>query len=427
VDYPSLQYLSICRSLLKDPVVIALEEAAKIQRQGPEKEKKLQQSKLSSLLLAKAEALGLQGNIAVSYLIYLLGEGKNTAAQSIERYGKAGSGLSKALEQDMEILWPYLHLAATADLVSPLLSDYHPSYVADFTYLTNLLQGLQQASTPAQAATFLLAHYEKFGSGDLARYMAFKLDEEASLRGIEKFPLLNYDDLIGYERQRERLRRNTENFITGKQANNVLLTGARGTGKSTAVKALVNMYHTQGLCLVQISRSQLQGLDTLMNKLGHIRNKKFILFLDDLSFDENESAYKQLKSVIDGGLTPQPDNMLLYATSNRRHLLKETWVDRNDEADEVYRSDSLNEAISLSDRFGLILHYGELAQEEYLQIIAKELGKLGYVLTDEQLRIQGVRWEMEHSGRNGRVAIQFVKWYAGNHHQVVTPLQEVSI
>jgi len=414
--YQSLQYLTICRNILKNPVVMALEEEVRIQSKGPEKEKKLQQSKLNGLLLERAEALGLQGNIAVSYLIYLLGEGKNTAAQSIERYGKAGESLSKALEKDLEILWPYLHLTAANDLVSPLLSDYQPTNVANFTYLSRLLQGLHEATNAKEAAAFLLEHYKKFGSGDLARYMAFKLDDDGNLRGIEKFPLLDYNDLIGYERQRERLRQNTENFITGKQANNALLTGARGTGKSTAVKALVNMYHTQGLCLVQITRSQLQGLDTLMNKLGHIRNKKFILFLDDLSFDENESAYKHLKSVMDGGLTPQPDNVLIYATSNRRHLLKETWVDRNDEADEVYRSDSLNEAISLSDRFGLILHYGELAQEEYLQIIAKELGKLGYSLTDEQLRLQGVRWEMEHSGRNGRVAIQFVKWYAGNHH-----------
>ena len=132
------------------------------------------------------------------------------------------------------------------------------------------------------------------------------------------------------------------------------MTGSRGTGKSTAVKALVCRYHEQGLRLIQVQRGQLHNLQQLMEKLGDIGSKKFILFLDDLSFDENEKEYKYLKSAIDGGVTPQPKNVLIYATSNRRHLLKETWHDRNDELDEVYRDDSTNESISLSDRFGLI-------------------------------------------------------------------------
>lgn len=151
-----------------------------------------------------------------------------------------------------------------------------------------------------------------------------------------------------------------------------------------------------------------------MERLGDIGSKKFILFLDDLSFDENEKEYKYLKSAIDGGVTPQPKNVLIYATSNRRHLLKETWRDRNDELDEVYRDDSTNESISLSDRFGLILHYSAPTQDEYLQIIAHELKKAGITLDSEELRVEGVRWEMEHSGRNGRIAQQFVKWYLGN-------------
>ena len=138
-----------------------------------------------------------------------------------------------------------------------------------------------------------------------------------------------------------------------------------------------------------------------------------LCFLDDLSFDEGEQEYKILKSAIDGSVTSQPENVLLYVTSNRRHLIKETWKDRKDDADDVYHDDHTNESISLSDRFGLILHYGKLSQEEYLDIIAHELSKKGIALSREELRVEAVRWEMEHSGRNGRIAHQFVTWYVG--------------
>ena len=158
--------------------------------------------------------------------------------------------------------------------------------------------------------------------------MAFRLSDDGQLIGIENFPHLDWNDLIGYAAQKEKLMANTAAFVSGKEANNVLLTGSRGTGKSTAVKALVSRYHEQGLRLVQLQRDQLQGLQPLMEKLGAIGSKRFILFLDDLSFDENEASYKYLKSAMDGGVTPQPQNVVIYATSNRRHLLKETWHDR---------------------------------------------------------------------------------------------------
>ena len=221
--------------------------------------------------------------------------------------------------------------------------------------------------------------------------------------------------MLGYEEQKYKLLTNTQNFMDGKPANNVLLTGARGTGKSTGVKALASIFAAKGLRLIQIARDQLELVSPVMEELSQVRSKKFILFFDDLSFDEGEASYKYLKSAIDGSVTAQPDNVLFYATSNRRHLLKETWSDRSDALEaEVYRQDSANESISLSDRFGLILHYSLPSQDEYLQIIDHELRKNGIRLSPEELRIEGVRWEMEHSGRNGRIANQFVKWYLGN-------------
>jgi predicted AAA+ superfamily ATPase len=177
------------------------------------------------------------------------------------------------------------------------------------------------------------------------------------------------------------------------------------------------MFSDDGLRLIQITREQLDLVAPVLEKLSQIRSKKFILFFDDLSFDEGESSYKYLKSAIDGSVTPQPENVLIYATSNRRHLLKETWADRSGNniiEEEVYRQDSTNESISLSDRFGLILHYSTPTQQEYLEMIDHELQKAGVQLDPEELHLQGLQWEMEHSGRNGRIANQFVKWYLGN-------------
>ncbi len=406
--YPDLRSLIVCRSFLDDSVIKAV-LAVLEDPQNPSL-----QSLFAAELLQKAELLGLRGNILSLYILYLLGEGNNTAAHSIEACGTSGTGLQKALCHDMDLLWPYLHMKASDLSTITFLDDYQPAAPSDYEYMTTLQQHIDGAADAHEAAQALLQQYSQYGSGQLARYIAFRVAASGKLIGIDDFPFFAWDDLIAYEKQKEKLLINTQNFIAGKEANNVLLTGARGTGKSTAVKALVNQYHLQGLRLIQITRGQLAQLPAVMETLCRIKSKKFILFFDDLSFDEGEVEYKYLKSVIDGGVTPQPDNVLIYATSNRRHLLKETWKERNDEMEEVYRHDSVNESISLSDRFGLILHYAEPTQDEYLQMIDHELRKAGVTLTQEELRIEGVRWEMEHSGRNGRIARQFVKWYLGN-------------
>lgn len=402
----SLQHLVVCRDFLKDPVIKAL---MAVQENGSH-DLALKRSGAAALL-EQAERLGLRGNVLRKYFLYLFREGRTAAADVIERSGRVGMGLVKAFSFDMSILFPYLQLKASDFFDVDFLDDYEPAVPRDDSYILRLEEALRSAGTPDQAAAVLLRHYEAFGRGQLAQFMAFRLADGGRLIGIENFPHFGWEDLIGYAVQKEKLLANTDSFVKGTGANNVLLTGARGTGKSTAVKALVCRYCEQGLRLVQIQRDQLHDLQPLMEKLGAVGSKRFILFLDDLSFDENEASYKYLKSAMDGGVTPQPQNVVIYATSNRRHLLKETWHDRNDEWDEVYRDDNTNESISLSDRFGLILHYAPPTQDEYLEIIRHELKKEGIDLDREQLRIEGLRWEMEHSGRNGRIARQFVKWY----------------
>ena len=418
-----LRNLVVCRDLLEDPVIQKIIELVEFREKYPSSPAKNRmesflQSEVAALLIQQAEKLGISGNLLPAYIVHLLAEGGNIAARTIEAVGSYGKGLLDSLGDDMILLLPYLKVKTTVVIGrdNPFLNNYHPAKKEQNLFETNLLQRLVEMKTITSAARHLLRHYEKWGSGMMARYTAFRIGAGGTLIGIADFPVFNWDDLLGYEDQKYKLLTNTQNFMEGRPANNVLLTGARGTGKSTGVKALAAMFAADGLRLIQIGRDQLELVAPVLEKLNEIRSKKFILFFDDLSFDEGESGYKYLKSAIDGSVTAQPDNVLIYATSNRRHLLKETWSDRNDALEaEVYRQDSANESISLSDRFGLILHYSTPSQEEYLQIIDHELRKAGVHLSKEELRLEGVRWEMEHSGRNGRIANQFVKWYLGNN------------
>lgn len=418
-----LRNLVVCRDILEDPVIQKIIELVEFREKYPSSPAKNRmesflQSEVAALLIQQAEKLGISGNLLPAYIVHLLAEGGNVAARTIEAVGSYGKGLLDSLGDDMILLLPYLKVKTTVVIGrdNPFLNNYHPAKKEQNLFETNLLQRLVEMKTITSAARHLLRHYEKWGSGMMARYTAFRVGAGGTLIGIADFPVFNWDDLLGYEDQKYKLLTNTQNFMEGRPANNVLLTGARGTGKSTGVKALAAMFAADGLRLIQIGRDQLELVAPVLEKLNEIRSKKFILFFDDLSFDEGESGYKYLKSAIDGSVTAQPDNVLIYATSNRRHLLKETWSDRNDALEaEVYRQDSANESISLSDRFGLILHYSTPSQEEYLQIIDHELRKAGVHLSKEELRLEGVRWEMEHSGRNGRIANQFVKWYLGNN------------
>ena len=418
-----LRNLVVCRDILEDPVIQKIIELVEFREKYPSSPAKNRmesflQSEVAALLIQQAEKLGISGNLLPAYIVHLLAEGGNVAARTIEAVGSYGKGLLDSLGDDIILLLPYLKVKTTVVIGrdNPFLNNYHPAKKEQNLFETNLLQRLVEMKTITSAARHLLRHYEKWGSGMMARYTAFRIGAGGTLIGIADFPVFNWDDLLGYEDQKYKLLTNTQNFMEGRPANNVLLTGARGTGKSTGVKALAAMFAADGLRLIQIGRDQLELVAPVLEKLNEIRSKKFILFFDDLSFDEGESGYKYLKSAIDGSVTAQPDNVLIYATSNRRHLLKETWSDRNDALEaEVYRQDSANESISLSDRFGLILHYSTPSQEEYLQIIDHELRKAGVHLSKEELRLEGVRWEMEHSGRNGRIANQFVKWYLGNN------------
>ncbi|MBQ9479431.1 MAG: ATP-binding protein [Selenomonadaceae bacterium] len=362
------------------------------------------------LLVERAERFGMRGNLIRCWLLHLLTREPNLVSTTMERSrGKLGDSLRKLFVNDIEKIMPLLNESSHKRMI---IYNYKPTVERKSATQSELVSMLNRAATSKQVSDALIEYYRRFGYGDMAEYRAFKWSG-GKLVGIEHFDAQQFEDLIGYEHQKEQLIENTEAFLDGKGANNVLLVGARGTGKSSSVKALVNRYYDRSLRLIQLTKPQLIELASVMDELRQYASRKFIVFLDDLSFEEDESEYKYLKSAIEGGVETRPSNVLIYATSNRRHLIRESWRDRRDDQEELYKDDSANETISLSDRFGLIIHYYAPTQDEYLAIIKHMLGKNGISLEGEALRIEGLRWEMTHSGRNGRTAQQFVTHYLG--------------
>ena len=219
-------------------------------------------------------------------------------------------------------------------------------------------------------------------------------------------------DLVGYEIQKQKLIANTEAFVKGKKANNVLLYGDSGTGNTRSRVAILNEYYKDGLRMIEVYKHQFKDISNIIAQIKN-RNYKFIIYMDDLSFEEFEIEYKYLKAVIEGGLETKPDNVLIYATSNRRHLIRETWGDRKQSADDVHGRDSMQEKLSLATRFGESIYYGAPDQKEYIDI-AKTLAKRSGIAMDEkEIETQAVRWEMMHGGLSGRTAKQFIHHLLG--------------
>ncbi len=274
-----------------------------------------------------------------------------------------------------------------------------------------------------QRAESLLERLERFiptfDGTDLSDGIAWrwrKTNHVGHLQKIDRFNSISLDDLHHIDHQKQELIRNTRQFLLGLPANNALLWGPRGTGKSSLVKALLNAYRDEGLRMIEVERQDLVDLPDIVEYLGG-NNDKFIVFCDDLSFDEQDNTYRALKVVLDGSVLSTPDNLIIYATSNRRHLVPERLADNLDASrvdGEIHQSEAVEEKISLSERFGLWLSFHPFNQDSYLNIVQHWLTELGVASgNDDEVRRAALQWAMLHGSRSGRSAYQFAKDWAG--------------
>ena len=262
----------------------------------------------------------------------------------------------------------------------------------------------------------LTQFYKEFGVGKLGLHKAFRV-EHPDNAGVQIVPITNIahvhlDDLVGYEIAKKKLIDNTEAFVMGRRANNCLLFGDAGTGKSSSIKAILNQYYDQGLRMIEVYKHQFKDLNDVIAQIKN-RNYKFIIYMDDLSFEEFEIEYKYLKAVIEGGLERKPENVLIYATSNRRHLIRETFRDKADRDEELHTNDTVQEKLSLVARFGVTIYFGSPDKKEFQEIVRVLARKGGIDMPEEELLLEANKWELSHGGLSGRTAQQFVDYLLG--------------
>lgn len=349
-------------------------------------------------LLEKSYSLGLSQDLFKMYLCYLIANDENMFSLTAEKEGEEMDGQLKILVlQDLSLLIQLFHSQViTVHLKAKAKT---PSYGI-------LYEALEKRPTPQLFLQTLIAYYKKYGCGNMNLYKAFKWQADKGLVGISECDPITLDQLIGCDYQKKALVQNTEKFLAGKPCNNALLFGDSGTGKSSMVKAILNTYDDKGLRLIELSKSDFMYFNHILPLLRN-RGLHYIIFLDDLSFEEFETEYKYMKALIEGGVEVKPQNVLIYATSNRRHLIRETWEER--QGQDVHIADTRQEKLSLADRFGLSLTFTSPAQNGYLEMVAAIAKEHNIHLEANLLREKAIQWELAHGGRSGRVAKQFIQ------------------
>ena len=370
-------------------------------------------------------------NLWHNYLTYLLIMQENPFSLTCEKVGSKDGSVNHFAKSDFGVykkLFEYdfseIEDALEIDCFS-CITDYKAIEKPELMYNHNvsekvrsLSEKLEKAADENEFFDIVTNFYKEIGVGAFGLNKAFRLNEgkdgKILFSSINNMDSVVLDDLVGYEIQKKKLVDNTKAFVEGKKANNVLLFGDSGTGKSTSIKAIVNEFYADGLRMIEIYKYQFKLLSGLISQIKN-RNYKFIIYMDDLSFEEDESDYKFLKAVIEGGVETRPDNILIYATSNRRHLIRETWRDRNDvEQDaDIHHSDTMEEKLSLANRFGVTIGYYKPSRQEYYDIVKNLAIRNNIDMKEEELFREADRWEMNHGGISGRVAQQFINHLLG--------------
>lgn len=380
-------------------------------------------------LLNLATAYGFDENLWHNYLAYLLAMTENPFTLASEKSGVTEGTVHQFVRNDLRIFYQLMQFdfvplekALGLDCFSTI-QNYRSIPKKDHAYNRNASIRIQELSRSIACAKdkdafydAVIRFYDTYGVGQFGMNQAFRISPYRDAGLI--IPILStsnvtLDDLCGYEAQKDELKKNTEAFLSGKPANNVLLFGDAGTGKSTSIKALLNMYYTRGLRMIEVYKHEFQYLPEIISIIKG-RNYKFIIYMDDLSFEGAETEYKYLKAVIEGNLEARPDNVLIYATSNRRHLLRETFSDRKEiDVDDVHRSDTMAERLSLSHRFGITIGYYKPDRQEFFDIVyALAARNKNINLPKEELFRRADLWQLRHGSMSGRLAQQFIDYLA---------------
>ena len=382
-------------------------------------------------LLDIATCYGFDKNLWHNYLAFILAMSENPFTLVSEKTGANEGTVNVFAKNDFLIfkkLFDYDFSKIENELgINCFSVIFNYKAVVKSGHITNksvsekvqeLSEAIENATDEDQVYNIVTGFYKKYGVGKFGLNKAFRVSASKDAREV-LVPITStgnmvLDDIIGYEAQKKKLVENTEAFLSGKAANNVLLFGDAGTGKSTSIKAILNMYYGKGLRMIEVFKHEFKDLSRIIAEIKN-RNYKFIIYMDDLSFEEFEIEYKYLKAVIEGGLEAKPENVLIYATSNRRHLIRETWSDRSDMSqDELHRSDTMQEKLSLAARFGVSIGFYKPSQQEFFNIVKGLAAKHPEIkLSYEQLCAEANKWELSHGGISGRTAQQFVNYLAG--------------
>ncbi|MCR5388686.1 MAG: ATP-binding protein [Lachnospiraceae bacterium] len=384
-------------------------------------------------ILTVGTDFGFNDNLWANYLTYRLMTDENPFTLTCEKLGAGKDGsVNTFAKNDFDCFiklmkYDFTELEKTLGInCFSVLTDYNAISKPELMYNKSVSERVRDLSKKLLAAKdadeffdIVTDFYKSYGVGMYGLNKAFRIRDFENSHKVELKPITNMEevflsDLVGYELQKKKLWDNTKAFVDGKPCNNVLLFGDSGTGKSTSVKAIVNEFYSEGLRMIEIYKHQFKSLSTVISMIKN-RNYRFIIYMDDLSFEEFEIEYKFLKAVIEGGVETKPENVLIYATSNRRHLIKETWDDRNDvKVDNgMHKSDTMEEKLSLVHRFGVTINYSKPSQKEYFAIANELAKKAGITMTEAEINAEANKWELSHGGISGRTARQFIDYLAG--------------
>ena len=379
-------------------------------------------SKTISKMLEVAGEYGLHGNLWANILALALAYNENVYSKATEIVGETSGSINTFAIHDFKILRELIQFVPNIN-GDFLREIYHYEGNGRDSKLVNtrvrdrilrLSKQLIEADSDNEFKDIITEFYKEYGVGKFGLNKAFRIEEGTDLKTANIIPITRVEhvylnDIIGYDLQKKKLTDNTESFINGKPANNCLLYGDAGTGKSSSVKAIVNEYYDKGLRIIEIYKHQFRYLSDILEQLKD-RNYKFIIYMDDLSFEESELEYKYLKAILEGGFGRRPENVLIYATSNRRHLIRESFRDKTETDEELHTRDTVEEKLSLSARFGEKIYYGSPDKREFNSIVLSLAKKHNIDMDESEILSKANMWELSHGGMSGRSATQFITY-----------------